>query len=128
MSEDLDEIIEKLKRNGSTFNSDVLKQIKEEVIKSLKKDESISEILIELTKELEEKINEFINHTNRVISGLATCIYIPNLDGSYSITVYGGKNGYDKNDYDIDEKTIFDLASITKLYTFLLALKLIENG
>ena len=37
MSEDLDEIIEKLKRNGSTFNSDVLKQIKEEVIKSLKK-------------------------------------------------------------------------------------------
>ena len=69
-----------------------------------------------------------IPHTQSGIITIYNIVLTPNLDGSYSITVYGGKNGYDKNDYDIDEKTIFDLASITKLYTFLLALKLIENG
>lgn len=124
----IDEILETISKNAFKIDVKTLKQIKQSVLKELKKEQSIEEILQNFTKELEECSREFIDNPNKVISGLSTCIYLPNESGSYSITVYGGKVNYDENGKDIDEKTIFDLASITKVYTFALALYLIDQG
>lgn len=127
MENKLNDILENLKRNGSTFDDESAKEIEQSVETEIKKDYGIFETLEGLTKELEEHTSEFIGSTNQVVSGLSSCIYLPNLDGSYSITVFGGTTSYDGKT-KVDEKTVFDLASITKLYTFCLTLSLIEKG
>ena len=127
MENKLETIINNLKKNGSTFNSEELKKIRKELEQELKKDYGIQEDLKTLTRKLEEYSYEFLGSTNQVISGLTSCIYLPNPDGNYSITIFGGTTDYDGK-IKIDEKTIFDLASITKLYTFILTLSLIEKG
>lgn len=127
MKEKLEIILESLKRSGASFDDKEVKSIKDFVAYEIRKDYGIHEILKTITKELEEQMSQFIGLTNQVVSGLSSCIYIPNLDGSYSITIFGGTTSYDGM-VNVNEKTIFDLASITKLYTFLLTLSLIEKG
>lgn len=126
--EKIEQIIEQLVSNGSTFDSESLKRIKQVVETEIKKDQSIEDCLKDLTVELENCSSQFLHHTDEIVSGLSSCIYLPNPDGSYSLTVFGGKTAYDENGKEISEKTIFDIASITKLYTFILTSKLIEQG
>lgn len=128
MEEKLERIIQDLNKKGSTFDCATLKRVKQEVEQAIKKEQSIEECLKSLTKELEEASEVFLHDTREVISGISSCIYLPNPNGSYSITIYGGKTKYGTGGEEIDEKTIFDLASITKVYTLLLALKFIEKG
>lgn len=126
MDKRIETIIDRLQRNGSIFDSKDLKTIREELERELKKDLGIKESLKKLTAELEEYSSHFIYTTNQVISGLSSCIYLPNLNGSYSITIFGGTTDYNKAT-KINEKTVFDLASITKLYTYILTLFLMEK-
>ncbi|MCI8545050.1 MAG: beta-lactamase family protein [Bacilli bacterium] len=127
MEEKLNNILQTLMKNGSTFDREEMKRMKEEVRKVIKKDYGVHETLEVVTKDLIENSSKFIHLTNRVISGLSSCIYLPNLDGTYSITIFGGTTNYE-GQVEIDEKTVFDLASITKLYTFVLTFSLIEKG
>ncbi|MCI9233631.1 MAG: beta-lactamase family protein [Bacilli bacterium] len=127
MDEKLNSILQTLMKNGSTFDREEMKRVTEEVKQVIKKDYSIHDTLEVVTKDLIENSSEFIHLTNRVISGLSSCIYLPNSDGTYSITVFGGTTNYD-GQVEVDEKTIFDLASITKLYTFILTLSFMEKG
>lgn len=128
MDNRLEKIIQTLEKNGSKLNSDMLKKVKKEIILELKKDQSIKDSLTDLIHELEFYGIQFLEHPSEVISGLSSCIYLPNKSGSSSITMYGGKTNYDESGKYIDEKTIFDVGSITKLYTFLLTHKLMERG
>ncbi len=128
MNDKLEKILEELVRNGSSFDKEELSKIQSYVKQELRKDQSITDCLTDLTKELAEHSEEFINHTEQVVSGLSSCIYLPNTDGSYSITIFGGKTKYGDQGQEVDEKTVFDLASVTKLYTFLLSLILIQKG
>ncbi len=128
MEEKLNKILTNLVKNGSSFDKEDLIDIQNSVKQVLRKDQSIMECLQDLSKELEEQSEAFIYQTAQVISGLSSCIYLPNSDGSYSITIFGGKTKYGDQGQEIDEKTVFDLASITKLYTFLLSLILIQKG
>lgn len=127
MNEKLEEILESLKKSGAILDNENVKIVKDFVAHEIKKDYGLHEILEIITKELEEQTSQFIGLANQVVSGLSSCIYLPNLDGTYSITVFGGTAHYD-NQIRISEKTIFDLASITKLYTFILTILLIEKG
>lgn len=127
MNEKIDSILEDLKKSGATFGHDEIKQLKESVERLVQKDYGVHDTLKMITQELEDSTSEFAYLTNQVVSGLSSCIYLPNPDGTYSITVFGGTNDYEGKDA-INEKTIFDLASITKLYTFILTISLIEKG
>lgn len=127
MSEKLEIILENLRKSGAVLKEEEVKYLKNFMAHEIKKDYGIHEILETLTKELEEQTKEFIHLTNQVVSGISSCIYLPNLDGTYSITVFGGTTSYDGKT-EVNEKTIFDLASITKLYTFILTVSLIEKG
>jgi len=124
----IEKILEGLYQKGAVFDNEKLKKLKRDLEKIIKKDQSMRECLTELAVELKNYSEEFIYNENKVISGLSSCIYLPNSDGTYSINLYGGKTKYNDTGKEINEKTIFDLASITKLYTFLLTLKLIEKG
>lgn len=128
MNDRLENIMKELERNGSKFNIDMLKKIKQEVLLEIKKDQSIDDCLTDLMHELELYSIQFLEHPGEVISGLSSCIYLPNETGNSSIIIYGGKTKYDESGKHIDEKTLFDVGSITKLYTFLLTQKLIERG
>lgn len=127
MENKLEHILSKMEMQGSVFDKEKLKEIKKELESEIKKDCGVEETLKSLTKELEEYSYEFIHSTNQVVSGLSSCIYLPNVDGSYSITVFGGTTDY-SGKTEVDEKTIFDLASITKLYTFIMTTSFIEKG
>lgn len=63
------------------------------------------------------------------IGGISSCIYLPNLNnkGDYKIKLIGGNISRNK-DIKINENTMFDVASITKLYLLLLLFKLEELG
>lgn len=128
MKEEFYKDIEKLMKQGSTFNKETLKKIKNFLEEQQKKDQGIEDCLKSLTQEIEEYSKDFIHQKEQFVSGLSSCIYLPSSNGSYSITIFGGKTRYDEEGVLVDEKTIFDLASITKLYTFLLTLKLMEQG
>lgn len=127
MDDILEQLLLNLTQNGSKWNVEILKKIKEDIITLIKKDQGLKDCLLELTENLKEYSASFIDRSEKVISGLSSMIYLQSSNGSNTITVYGGKTRY-HNGVEISEKTIFDLASITKTYTFLLGIILIENG
>ncbi len=112
----IDIIFENLISNGSKFNLTELKLIKNELQKYINKDYSLNDILNSIIEEMELRTEEFLHHSSNSISGLSTSIYLyPN----YKINIMGGSKRRNFNDL-IDCDTLFDIASITKLYTGLL--------
>lgn len=120
MEDYIDEELSILEKNGSSFDKKWLLGIKKQALAGCYNlDQTIDEILIEIC----EGTIDFIN--SGVVSGLSTGIYLD--DNPYNFTIYGGHCYYDKKD-KIDEDTLFDIASITKLFTLLLTFKLEELG
>lgn len=120
----VEEIIENLKRNGSKFDSLDIERIRKQLISYIAKDYSKSEIDDFLTLDLKEKTEELLYGKKGIINGISTSIY---LSSGTTISILGGNrrnNTYEK----IDENTLFDIASITKLYFGLLMMKLNELG
>lgn len=128
MEERIDTWVKELEKNGSTFDLEQLKEIRSFIKQEIKKDQGIEECLLDLAMEIKQAASSFLYHTEEVISGLSSCIYLPDINGTYSLTVLGGKTRYSEKGKEVSERTVFDLASVTKLYTFILALKLIEEG
>ncbi len=63
------------------------------------------------------------------VSGISSCIYLPDFsnNGEYKLKIIGGSKSRNI-DLPIDEDTLFDVASITKVYTLVLLFKLEQDG
>lgn len=128
-NEFIDMQIEELLKNGS--DSVDLKLVKEEINKLMKDidNNSPNEFINNFSKEILEKSYEFINEKNSenetLVEALSTCIYLPDKNGEYKLKFIGGKTS---DGIDINDDTLFDIASITKMYTLLLTFKLEELG
>lgn len=125
----IDEQIQQLLKNGS--DSQDLKIISEEIRKLMKAvdNNSPSELISNLSKEIMERSYEFLNEKNSeketLVEALSTCIYLPDINGEYKLKFIGGKTS---DGFDVNDETLFDVASITKMYTLLLTFKLEELG
>lgn len=128
---EIEKILDKLINTGSEIP--YLEELKNKSIDLLKKDRSLSEILYEIAKEINDLTEEFLEKKNKYgtnfVTGISTGIYLPdyNDNGKYKFKVWGGTTSRDNNSL-INENTLFDLASITKLYTLVLLFKLEELG
>lgn len=118
----IEQIINKLENKGSYFeDKDALKK---SVLDLTKKDRSLSEVIKVLSDDLKETTYNFLNDKNNFdinfISGISSCIYFPSLDGNeLKIKLIGGNRGRDI-DLKVNKNTMFDIASITKLFTLTL--------
>lgn len=88
-------------------------------------DEIINEIVDDIKKETAKYLNEININDIKYTDGISTCIYLPYEDSGYKLTFMAG---IDSNKDDISEETLFDVASITKMFTLLLTFKMIEYG
>ncbi len=104
--------IDNLKINGS--NLKLLQQAKLEL------KYTTPELII---NNIEKITIDFLDDRNtkgeNYITGISTLLKIPTAE----IKIFGGKNNQNKN---VDEKTLFDIASVTKLFTLMLFFKLDE--
>lgn len=93
----VEEIIDGLKSTGSRIKD--LKAFKQEIVKEIKKDKSMKEILEETSDTLVQMINEFLNAKNYqnvdLITGISYSLYMPSYigDGSYTLNILGGNTG-----------------------------------
>lgn len=125
----LEKQITELLKNGSD------KQDLEKILIELKKimskidDKSPEDTIAELTDEIKIKSQMFLDSKNpdnqSIITALSTCIYLPSLNGEYKLKFIGGKTS---DGLDVNKETLFDIASITKMYTLLLTFKLEDLG
>jgi len=123
----IDIILEELIKKGSKI--DYLKVLREKSLELVKKDIDLNEALAQISKEIKYQTEEFLNKKNEYgtsyISGISSCIYFPDFkgNGEYKLKLVGGKTCRVKSS-KVNENTLFDVASITKLYTLLLLFKL----
>lgn len=127
----INEILDELVKSGSEIS--YIDQLKKDSLNLLKKDMDLREVLNQISVEIKEQTEQFLNKKNddniSLITGISTCIYLPdfNNNGEYKLKLIGGKTTRDL-DIKVNEKTLFDVASITKLFTLLLTFKLEEIG
>lgn len=115
---------------GSNIN--YLEQLRNQALNITKNDISLNEALEMIATELNESTKEFIDGKNKYdvnyISAVSMCIYLPDFEnGEYKLRLISGSKTRNE-DIRINEETMFDVASITKLYTLILLFKLEELG
>ena len=131
MENNIDEIIDFLLKNGSYVP--YLKELREKSIKEIKKDKDLKEVLSDIATDVEAITKAFLNSKNvfgtNYITGISTGIYIPDYENNsiYKLKLLGGTTSRNGNK-EVNEDTLFDVASITKLYTLVLCFKLEELG
>ena len=127
----VNEILNNLTDTGSEIS--YLDDLKKDSLKLVKTDISLEEIFNQIAHDIKEDTEKFLHQQNQYgtnfISGISTCIYLPSINnnGEYKLKLIGG----DRNrnlELKVDENTMFDVASITKLFTLLLIFKLEEQG
>lgn len=127
----IDIILEELIKKGSKI--DYLKKLRERSLEIAKKDIDLDETLSSIAKEIKEQTEIFLNQKNdydiNYISGISTCIYLPDFknNGEYKLRILGGKIQRSRS-LSVNEETLFDIDSITRLYTYILLFKLEEEG
>ena len=126
----VESIVEEIQSKGSEINASDLINDSEKIIKS---DYPLEEVLSSIASNIRILTEEFLHAKNKnntlLVSGISSCIYLPDFSGNgeYKLKIIGGSR--DRNiDLPIDEDTLFDVASITKLYTLLLLFRLEELG
>lgn len=123
-------IIEDIKKIGSSLNEEELLNKTESIIK---KDFPLKDALLQISNNVKFLTEEFLHSKSNagidIISGISSCIYLPdfNNNGEYKIRLIGGSRDRDI-DLPVNEDTLFDLASVSKLYTLLLLFKLESLG
>ena len=121
---DLDCLFKSLKLNGSKLELELLKKIKKEFEFYIDKKYCLEDIVDVISKSLKETTEEFLHSSDKIITAISSSAFI---DSKYWISIIGGsKSRVDEK--KIDENTFFDVASITKMYTGLLVIKLKELG
>lgn len=125
----IDQIIDNLLKKGSEIN--YLTELKKRCLQMINKDVSLSEILDICSGGIKRDTEDFLSSKNKYsvnyISGISSCLYFPTFDedGEYMLKVIGGVRKRDE-DKKVDEETMFDIASITKLYLLILLFRLEE--
>ena len=113
---DVDIILNKLK--NSTKDIEFLQELNECLEKRMSLSDAMSiyeNKIVRYTEEFLKAKNEFgINY----ITGISTCIYLPSKDNKndYTYTIIGGTRSRNSNE-KINQSTLFDVASITKLFS-----------
>ncbi len=129
--EQIESIISDLVKSGSdiSYIFDLSKKSKE----VLKKDIGLIEVLEQISKDIKAQTEAFLSEKNifntNFITGISTCIYFPDFkgNGEVKLKLIGGYRSRNL-DLIVNDRTLFDVASITKLFTLLLAFKLEEEG
>ena len=127
----IDDILENLLKKGSEIT--YLKELRAKCLQIISKDQSLSEIMSMCAEEIVCATEEFLLSKNiysvNYISGLSSCLYFSdfNNNGEYILKIIGGTRKREENER-IDENTMFDIASITKLYLLILLFRLEELG
>ena len=127
----INQVIEDLEKKGSTFeNRD---ELINRSLELTKKDISLEEVINSIRENMEICTKDFLIKKSKYdinyISGISSCIYIPSFDNSGEIKLkFIGGNSSRNNDLKINENTLFDVASITKLYTLILAFEFERIG
>ena len=128
MVKELDDILNELESIGS--NKDELKRLKKMIVPLLDKNNSLEIIINNIIDKIVIESKRFLNLKNKdgiqYITGFTSSIYLPTFDGSgeVNILLIGGVSSR-ISDNKIDEDTLFDIASVTKLFTLILVLKLV---
>lgn len=129
--EQIQKIIDEIISRGGDI--DYLKELKDSATEIAKKDQDLKEVFKEIANQMKEETENFLNTKNdygvNVITGISCGIYLPDFknNGEFKLKLIGGDRSRDK-ELKVDENTLFDIASITKLYTLILLFKLEELG
>lgn len=125
--EKLEKLLNQYEANGSDVEK--LKEVRAKVQTMLENNNTMITCFKEIVSEIEEKSKKFLHSKSKGdisnIFALSSCIYLPSENGTYKIKVLGGK---DNNGEEITKETVFDVASITKLFTLIFTFKLDEIG
>jgi CubicO group peptidase (beta-lactamase class C family) len=124
----INEELDRLINTGSVISPD----IKDTSIKMLSRSKRLESSLFQLSSYLNDITRKLLSTNNgdvSTITGITSCIYLPSLDnsGEYKLKIMGGTTLRDKNIL-VNDDTLYDVASITKLYTLILLFKLEELG
>ena len=128
----LGRILEELENSGS--NPKEIEAVGELLKEKINKGKSLDVIMQEIVQEIKDMTLKFFESKNEkgidYITGFTSSIYLPSFDssGEVKILLLGGDNSRKDNVLKINENTMFDVASITKLFTLILTLKLSELG
>lgn len=131
MEDRIDEILKNLIDSGSQIP--YIKELKDKSIDEIKKDVDLKEVLRGIADDIEVITRMFLEKKNQfdtpLITGISTGVYLPDYenDSKYKLKVVGGTTSRNGG-VEVDNNTLFDVASITKLYTLILTFKLEELG
>ena len=127
----LDNILYDFEKRGSSVSElNKLKSMIEPKIET----KSLDTIIKEVIGEIKEETKKFIMAKNKdginYLSGFSSGIYLPTFDnsGEINLLLTGGVGSRVSDDLKINSSTMFDVASVTKLFTLILTLKLSEDG
>lgn len=127
----INEILEDLERTGSSI--EYAEGLSQDCLELVKSNGSVVTAMSEVAQEIKKQTGDFLNKQNangtKLITGISTCIYLPDFrrQGEYKIKVLGGDISRDQ-EIMVNENTMFDVASITKLFSLILIFKLEEKG
>ena len=126
----LEQILRELENSGSTIP--YLYELRDKALFATRRDRPLSEVLSDIATDIETETKLFLLRKNDydvdLITGISTGIYLPDKkDGSYKLKILGGKKSR-FSDEKVNVSTVFDLASISKMYTLVLLFKLEELG
>lgn len=117
--EKIDLILDDLVKNGSDKKE--IEKLRLKCVELLKYDRSYNEIFDEIAMQTSWETEDFLWDTNKLgeeyLQGISSTIF---LGSDNYLNILDGYRDQNKND-DIDETTLFDVASITKLFTLILA-------
>lgn len=127
----IDNILNQLINRGCEI--EYLKELRCKTLEIVKNKINFNNIMNDIAEDIKNETKKFLNSKNEYninyVSGISSCIYFPDFSNNceYKLKVIGGSR-YRDIDLKIDENTMFDVASITKLYTLILLFKLEEWG
>lgn len=119
----IDKLLLKIISNSPNPNLEQLRKIRLELQKYINKDYSFNNIMEIILKELTEQTERILYNSKQIVSGFSSSIFVNN----HYINIIGGNKKREVQN-KIDENTLFDVASITKMYMGLLIMKLKEIG
>ncbi len=127
----INNILDDLINKGSKI--DYLDDLRKSSLQIVKKDIGLDEALASIANDIKIETERFLNQKNihdiNYITGISSCIYLPDFknNGEYKLKLIGGKAARTRS-IKVDENTLFDIASITKLYTLILLFMLEKQG
>lgn len=126
----VDEILnDYIKKGCSSKTIEEIRPIILNIVENFK-DQTPKECIEQIISNLEQETKKFLSEKNskdiNLIYGISSGI-LASGNKNWSILLYGGKTNYDEK-YEVSEKTPFDIASVSKLYTLVLKDKLVEEG